>query len=839
MEELHPPTTLSHYQILSRLGAGGMGEVYLAQDTQLDRKVALKFLPADVASKRDRMERFVREAKSAAALNHPNIAHIYEIAVSDDARFIAMEFIDGETLSEKIRSRTPLPKLLKYLTQVAEGLNKAHAAGIVHRDLKPDNIMITRDDYAKILDFGLAKLVDGHGDTATRTQAEVSNSTGSEDQTVAMSPPLPGSASPRHTLSTPGMIMGTVGYMSPEQAQAKVIDNRSDIFSFGCVLYEAATGNAPFVGGSSFEILHKIIHEPAPAISDSNREVPAELQRIIRKCLAKERDKRYQSIGETSNDLAELVEALKAGAVRKESGESQQRGRAAVAPFPTAQTNSAEYVASLLRQPKIFVGTAVLLIVGLLAGVGIYMRGGKSETTINSIAVMPFVNGPGNADVEYLSDGMTETLISSLSQLPNLTVRPRSSVFRYKGKETDPQTIGKELNVQAILNGRVEQHAQELSLFIELIDVTLNKVIWSQQYQRRQVDLISLQSEIARDVSNQLRAKLSGSDEAKVTKNYTANTEAYQLYLRARFYWNKRTIESLKQAVDYFNQAIEKDPNYALAFAGLAETYVLFPVYTIASPKDSMPQAKAAALRALELDNSVAEAHTALGYYFMHFEFDPAAAEKEFRRAIELNPSYARAYQWLAFDVFMITKRFDEAVSMSKRAEELDPLSKVVSADAANILYFARRHDESIAQINRALMLDSNFAYARYILGNNYLVKGQYTEAIAEYRKSLAANDDPYVKALMVRALAKSGQRSEALRLFDELKSESTNRYVPNYSFAVAYAALGDKEQALSWLEKDVAERSAFAIFASVDPNLDDLRNEPRFQEMLKRMNLQ
>jgi serine/threonine-protein kinase len=723
-----------------------------------------------------------------------------------------MEFIEGVTLREKIHYDKPsLPKLLKYLTQVAEGLSKAHAAGIVHRDLKPDNIMITRDGYAKILDFGLAKLIE-----VTPMQTEGS----SEVLTAPM---------PAH--STPGVIMGTVGYMSPEQAQARVVDHRSDIFSFGCVLYEATTGRAPFVGDSSFEILHKIISESAPAISIYNPQAPAELQRIVRKCLAKEREKRYQNIGETTSDLAELLEVLKVSEVQHSVAPS-------VAHSTKSITEPSRSAVSGISRNKFGAGLGLLAMVAILTGIALYTRGRNSDVTINSIAVMPFVNGSSNADVEYLSDGMTETLISSLSQLPNLTVRPRSAVFRYKGKENDPQAAGTELNVQAVLNGRVEQRAEELSLFVELVDVALNKVVWSQHYRRKQADLVSLQSEIARDVSGKLRAKLSGSDEAKVTKNYTANPEAYQLYLKGRFYWNKRSIESLKQAVDFYNQAIEKDPGYALAFSGLAETYVLYAVYTIASPRDSMPQAKAAALRALELDNSVAEAHTALGYYFMHFEFDATSAEREFRRAIELNPNYASAYQWLAFDVFMITKRFDEAVSVGKRAEEFDPLSKVVIADVGNILYFSKRYDESIAQVKRALMLDSDFGYARYILGNNYMMKGQHAEAIAEYRKSLAANYDPYVKALIVRALAKSGQRVAAVKLLDELTSESSKRYIPNYSFAVAHTALGEKAQALLWLEKDVAERSAFAIFASVDPALDDLRNDHRFKALLKQMNL-
>ncbi len=458
--------------------------------------------------------------------------------------------------------------------------------------------------------------------------------------------------------------------------------------------------------------------------------------------------------------------------------------------------------------------------------------------SIESIAVMPFVNTSGNAEVEYLSDGMTETLISSLSQLPNLNVKPRSSVFRYKGKETSPQTIGKELNVQAILNGRVVQRGQELSLFVELIDVALDKVVWSQQYNRKQADLVTLQSEIARDVSSKLKSKLSGVEEAKVTKNYTANPEAYQLYLKGRFQWNKRTGESLKQSVEFYHQAIEKDPNYALAYSGLAETYVLYSFYGIASPKASMPQAKAAALRALEIDDSLAEAHAALGKYLLFFEFDRAGGEKELRRAIELNPNYATAHHWLGLDLLTVLKRFDEAIPEMKRAEELDPLSPVISADAGLALVYARRYDEAIAQTKHALSLDPNFFNARYTLGYAYDGKRLYAEAIAEYRKALALNDDPYAKAFLVRAMAKSGRRADALKLVEELKSESATRYVPNYCLAMAYTALGEKEEAFALLEKDIAEHSSFVSVLAVEPALDDLRDDPRFKAMLRRLNL-
>jgi TolB-like protein/Tfp pilus assembly protein PilF len=485
-----------------------------------------------------------------------------------------------------------------------------------------------------------------------------------------------------------------------------------------------------------------------------------------------------------------------------------------------------------------FVIASIALAVVVIAIAGYFYLSRNYKPTIESIAVMPFVNESGNADVEYLSDGMTETLISSLSQLPNLNVKPRSSVFRYKGKETNPQTIGKELNVQAILNGRVVQRGQDLSLFVELIDVALDKVVWSQQYSRKQSDLVTLQSEIARDVSNKLKTKLSGADVAKVEKTYTANAEAYQLYLKGRFQWNKRTGESLKQSVVFYNQAIEKDPNYALAYSGLAESYGLFPSYSVAIPQESMPKAKAAAVRAVEIDESLAEAHSALGVYLSMFSWNQPAAEREFRRAIELNPNYATVHQQLANLCLMAMGRFDESIAESRRAEDLDPLSPVISMDVGANLTRARRFDEAIAQFNRTLTLDPNFYATRYALATAYHAKGNYAEAIAEYRKALALSDDPWVKALLARSLAKSGQRDEAIKLLGELQSESARRYIPSSGLAVVFGALGEKDKAFAWLEKDVTERTPLPALFSVNPVFDDLRDDPRFADLLRRITL-
>ena len=504
--------------------------------------------------------------------------------------------------------------------------------------------------------------------------------------------------------------------------------------------------------------------------------------------------------------------------------------------LPTHQTqNPTLELIKPKRRGVVIAATGLVVIVLVVAG---YFYSSRNHgTAIESIAVMPFVNEGGDADVEYLSDGMTETLISSLSQLPNLNVKPRSSVFRYKGKETNPQTIGTELNVQAILNGKLVQRGQDLSLFVELIDVALEKVIWSQQYNRRQTDLVTLQSEIARDVSSKLKSQLSGAEVAKVEKNYTANAEAYQLYLKGKFFWNKRTGEFLKQAAEFYRQAIEKDPNYALAYSGLAETYVLFSSYDVAPATDSMPQAKAAALRALAIDDSLAEAHTALAFYLANYEWDRESSEKEYRRAIELKPNYSTAHHWLGADLGNI-KRFDESIAEMRRAEELDPLSAIIGTNLGDMLVHARRYDEAIAQYKRVLVRDPNFAYGHRALGWAYGSKGMYEGAIVETRAAMALREGSSSKGFLGLWLAKSGKRDEALKLLGEIKQESARTYVQGYTFALIYLGLGEKEEALNYLEQHMLSRAETANTYATAPELDELRSEPRFKEMLKRMNL-
>jgi TolB-like protein/Tfp pilus assembly protein PilF len=483
----------------------------------------------------------------------------------------------------------------------------------------------------------------------------------------------------------------------------------------------------------------------------------------------------------------------------------------------------------------VFIGPALAILLVVAAYAYYFTR--KSNNVIGSIAVMPFLNESGNPDVEYLSDGMTETLISSLSQLPNLSVKARSSVFRYKGKETNAQTIGRELNVQAILNGRFIQRGDQLTLTAELVDTANENVLWSQQYSRKQSDLVALQSEIARDVASKLKSKLSGEDAAKVEKKYTEDAEAYQLYLKGKFYWNKRTGASLKQAGDFYQQAIEKDPNYALAYSGLAETYVLFSSYDVAPAVDSMPQAKAAAQRALAIDDSLAEAHTALAFYLSNYEWDRTGSENEYRRAIELSPNYATAHHWLGSDLSNL-KRFDESIAEMKRAEELDPLSPIIGTNLGDMLVLARRYDEAIAQFKRVLLRNPNFEYGHLALSRAYGSKEMYPEAIAEARRALELNYGSSTKGYLGLWLVRSGKREEALKLLNDLKEEAKQNYVQGDTIALIYLGLGDKAEALNWLEKHMATRAETANAYGVSPQLDELRDEPRFKAMLKKMNL-
>jgi serine/threonine protein kinase/Flp pilus assembly protein TadD len=834
---IFPNTTIAQYTIISKVGEGGMGQVYLGKDAKLDRKVALKILPPEVAANQDRMRRFVQEAKAAAALNHPNIAHIYEIGEHDGTNFIAMEFVEGQTLRKKIhQERTELRKLLRFLQHTAEGLARAHKAGIVHRDLKPDNIMITRDGHAKILDFGLAKLIQ---------QLPISDSDSSQAATAV---------NPQH--STPGTIIGTVGYMSPEQAQGKTkeIDQRSDIFSFGCILFEAATGQKPFDGTSVIKSLHMVVYEPAPAITELNPSAPTELQRIVRRCLAKDPDDRYQSIKDVAIELKELRHEMEGAGLDTTvstkplsettspsgpDGTSSQPSGATSTPSLSTRTSSAEYVVAGIKQHKVAAGIVVLALVVGSIGLGLFLRARSNEVAVESIAVLPFENKSNDADTEYLSDGLAESLIYRLSQLPNLKVSPTSSVMRYKGKETDLKTIAGELGVSAVLTGRITQRGDNLTISSELVDVRNNKLLWGEQYERKLSDLLATQREIAREIAEKLSPRIS-TGEKGLTKHYTENNEAYQLYLKGRYYWSKRTEDGMRKAIEYFRQSIDKDPTFALAYCGLADSYYLLAVQEATlggtPPNEVWPKAKAAALKAIELDDSLAEGHVPNAVVMRYYDRDVAGAEREFKRAIELNPKYSLTYMNYGIHLMGLGRQ-DEALAAVTRAQELDPLSLGVNSAVSWMLYFARRYDESIEQAQKILDLDPNFALGHYRLGLAYEQKKMYQQAIAEFQKAAdLSGGGPAAIAALGHAYAVSGRRSDAEKVLTQLQELTKRRYVARFYFAVVYVGLGDKDQTLTWLEKADEERNESLARVNFDPRFDGLHAEPRLQEIVRRV---
>jgi serine/threonine-protein kinase len=837
--------SLGHYRITSKIGAGGMGEVYLAEDTKLDRKVAIKFLNEEFSRDADKLRRFVQEAKAASALNHPNILTVYEIGESEGKNYIAAEFIEGETLRETLSSKEPisLNAILKIGIQVAEALSAAHAAGIIHRDIKPENIMIRRDGYTKVLDFGLAKL----------TEKKKSDKISLEGETKAF------------VQTNPGTVMGTVSYMSPEQARGKEIDARTDIWSLGVVLYEMLAGKLPFQGETVNHAIVSIL-EKEPLLLEN---VPEELQRIVRKALTKDADERYQTVRDLLIDLKNLrrtldiqgelersvipnrastgqIEENATEIYNQKSIEETNKETGAKTTQNITNSSSLEYAVTQAKSHKLasaIIGIVLLGIISTAAYFAFFAKSGVKQ--IESIAVMPFQNESGNADNEYLSDGMTETLISNLSQIPNLNVKARSTVFRYKGIDKDPQTIGKELNVQAILNGRVIQRGEQLILNLELVDAKTENVIWSEQYARKQGDLVSLQSEIARDVSNKLRTRLSGAEQNQIAKNYTQNAEAYQLYLKGRYYWNKRTEADIKRSIEYFNQAIAVDPTYALAYAGLADAYQVLPSYTDDPPPEvTYPKARAAAQKALEIDATLAEPHAALGVVLHEYEWNFAEAEKEFKRAIELNPNYASAHQWYC-EYLRSMGRFDEAITEIKRAQQLDPLSLIVSTQVGQTYYVARRYDDAIAQLHKTIESDPNFSRAYGNLARAYMAKGMYEEAIEANRKGRLLRGMPPEQvekraAALKEAYRKLGARGywqKALELEQE-EARKRNTEISQAELARFQIRMGNKEQALDLLEKSLESGKHDPVLADLKnhPEWEPLYTDPRFQDLLRRI---
>ena len=827
MTEFSPDSILSHYRILSKIGEGGMGEVYLAQDTNLDRRVALKILPVDVASDQSRMRRFVQEAKAASALNHPNIITIYEIEQNDSINFIATEFIDGETLRPRLSGGMKVAEILDDAIQVASALEAAHAAGIIHRDIKPENIMVRRDGYIKVLDFGLAKLME-KGNSLTNPEA-------------ATMPMV-------HTGA--GTVMGTAVYMSPEQAKGANVDQRTDLWSLGAVMYEMLTGRVPFLGETPTETISLIIQkEPAPLARYVN-EVPSELERIINKALTKNCEERYQSAKDLLNDLRSLKRKLEVDAeidrtVSPELRGSSLRSTRGVEQTPATISGAAaaptvSNIQSGMKPYKLAALIAAVVAAIAVVAVLTYRRGTSAEGSIDSIAVLPFENRSSDAETEYLSDGLAESLIYRLSQLPNLRVTPTSVAFAYKGKQADGLKAGNELGVSAVLVGRITQRDDNLMISAELIDVRQNKLIWGEQYDRKMADLLATQREIAREIVEKLRLKVSGEEKA-LAKHYTESSEAYQLYLRGRFYWNKRTEEGMRKSLEYYQQSIEKDPSFALAYSGVSDAYDLLGAGDASgtmAPKDALPKAKAAALKALEIDNTLAEPHVSLAHVKYYYDRDFETAEREYKRAIELNPNYPMAPQW--YSIFLMSfGRFDEALVQIRRAHELDPLSLPINMSLGWVLLTARQNDQSVEQLRKTLEMDPNFVLTHHRLGLAYEQQGKYEEAIAEFKQVIdLTSGKPVGTGALAHAYAMSGQRAEAQKILVQLLEQSKVRFVSPTTIAMIYAAMGDKDQAFAWLEKADKERDGILVRIKVDSRLDSLRSDPRFAELVRRIGL-
>ena len=836
-QKLQAGQRVGRYEVVGLIGEGGMGEVYLAHDTRLGRKVALKLLPAYLSKDKDRLRRFAQEARAASALSHPNVCMIHEVGETEEGRpFIAMEYVDGVTLRQHMeRAGRNLSEVLDVAAQVASALTAAHEAGITHRDIKPENIMLRRDGYVKVLDFGLAKLAERQASrffTKSRTRTGVK--------------------------TEPGVVLGTAQYMSPEQARGLPVDARTDIWSLGVVLYEMASGRAPFEGSTTSDVIAAVLERESPPLARYAREVPEALEWVVAKALRKDREERYQTAKELLTDLRGLKQRLEfeaelersappnrvSGAVLARSGghaaSTAQEPAARTAEVGAHPTSSAEYIAGEIKRHR---GAAALVLATLLAAVAgiayFYYSGRSDKAAISSVAVLPFANASGDPNAEYLSDGITESLINSLSRLPQLKVIARSSVFQYKGKEADPQVVGRELGVQAVLSGRVVQRGDMLSISVELVDARDKRHLWGERYSRKSSDLPALQEELARDISEKLRVRLTGAEQSQTAKRHTSNSEAYHLYLRGLYLNSKQTPDAIKEAISHLERAVALDPNYALAYAELSSAYMTLGAYGFLDPKEAWPQARVAALKALEIDDGLAEAHSMLADIKFRTELNAADPdiEKGFRRAIESNQNLARAHTAYA-NFLNQTGRFDEALAEIKRASELDPLSLRVSNVWGVILTTARRYDEALEHFKRLLEIDPGYTTARYNLALSYKSKGMYKEALIEFQKVLEMEGtaDLGLLAMLGSVYAELGDRAEAEKLLARIKS--TKQYVSHLDMAILFISLGDKEQALAWLRKGYEERDSQVLQIAAFPDFDPLRSDPRFQDLLRRMGL-
>ncbi len=794
--------TLGHYQIRSLLGAGGMGEVYRAWDTRLDRDVAIKILPAHLATNPDALRRFEREARAVATLSHPNILAIHDFGTESGISYAVMELLEGETLRGRLH-REPLKwrEAVQIGSVIAEGLAAAHTRGIIHRDLKPENIFLTTDGQIKILDFGIAKLARlRNADFGMRNEGA---------ETLAQSTQgNPQSAFRNPQLTAPGTVLGTVAYMSPEQVRGETVDAPSDIFSLGCVLYEMLSGRRPFARETAAETMTAILRDEPPPLTPTK--VPVALEHLLHHCLEKKSGERFQSARDLAFDL---------------------RGLIGMGTYSTRLPRP-----RLRLRRRVWIVAAVML---LLAGSAalLYFAPWRGQA-IDSLAIMPLVNASNDTNAEYLSDGISEDLINHLAHLPNLRVTARSTVIRYKGKEIDPRQVGNELRVSAVFTGRVTLRNDQVFIVVELVKTEDGSQLWGEQYRRQMSDLLVVQEEITRQISWNLRLTLSDPEKKQLEKRYTQNIEAYQLYLKGRYHWNQRTPKGLQQSIVFFQQAIDKDPLYALAYSGLADAYFLLgPLGVgILPAQESVNKQRAAARKALEIDAELAEGHASLAVVSLTNDWNWVEAERSFKRAIALKPSYAVAHSWYAACLAMLG-RFAEGQAEIERAQALDPFSLGISNTAASLYYLAGHYEQAIAQYRKTIAMNPEHFVPHADLSHVYEEQGKYNEAIAELEQALKLSERrAEVLGALGHVYGRAGRREEAGKILAELQTLLKQGAASPFDLALVHTGLDNKEQAFALLDKALAERAPSMIYLKVDQSFKPLRADPRFAELLRRI---